>query len=130
MIGVCSQFIDDTQAIWDSFDVVMPVAQSNLMRATRINPITATTALEFALSDPSVRSITPWTKAKGKGAGATNRMMVLPAGAGMVLGGIVTREWTPIAPQLVNLAYKINAVASCGGVVCRYPIACRYADGL
>jgi hypothetical protein len=129
VIGVCSQVIDDTQSIWDSFDVVMPVAQYNLMRATRLNPLTTTTALEFALSDPSVRSVTPWTKCKGKGAGGTNRMMVLPSGDGMVLGGIVPREWTPGQAQLINLAYKVNAYASCGGVVSRYPIACRYADG-
>lgn len=129
VIGLCSTIIDDTQTIWDSFDVVMPVAQYNLMKATRLNPLTDKTALDFALSDSSVRSITPWTKCKGKGAGATNRMMALPAGDGLVLGGIVPREWTPGQPQLHNLAYKINCYASCGGVVCRYPIACRYADG-
>lgn len=129
VIGLCSQMVDDTKSIWNSFDVVMPIAQYNYAANTRLNPLTETTALAWILKNGFVRSVTPWYKCKGAGAAGADRMMALPAGDGMVLGGIVPQEWSPQAPQLVNLAYKVNCIASCGGVVCRYPIACRYADG-
>lgn len=129
VIGLCSTMVDDTKSIWEAFDVTMPIAQYNYAANTRLNPLTETTALEWILKSGFVRSVTPWFKCKGQGAAGADRIMALPAGDGMVLGGIVPEEWSPQQPQLRNMAYVVNCIASCGGCVCRYPIACRYADG-
>lgn len=130
VIGMCSDRVSATKGIWQSFDVFMPIDQFNLMQATRLNPLTDRTSYEFAAANKFVRSITPWYKCAGAGASSADRMMILPAGDSEVLAGIVPQEWTPSMPQLRNQRYVINASASCGGVICRYPLAVRYADGL
>lgn len=130
VIGLCAARVSATKGIWTSFDVFMPIDQFNLMTATRLNPITEKTAYDFAAANRFVRSITPWYKCAGAGAAGADRMMALPAGDAEVLGGIVPMEWSPQAAQLRGMKYVINAVASCGGVICRYPVAVQYADGL
>jgi hypothetical protein len=130
IIGLCAARVTATKGVWTEFDVVVPIDQYNYASATRLNPITTATALDFALSSKFVRSVTPWFKAAGAGGSGADRMMALPAGDAMVLGGIVPMEWSPQGAQLRNMKYVINAIASCGGVVCRYPVALQYADGL
>lgn len=129
VIGICSKVVEDTKGIWSSLNVVLPIPQYNYLASTRLNAINETTALEFALKSGFVASIKPWYECTTAGAASASRMAVFPSDE-MVLGGIVPVEWTPQAPQQRNLAFVVNCLASCGGVVCRYPIAMRYADGL
>lgn len=129
VIGMCSKIVEDTKGIWSSLNVVLPIPQYNYLASTRLNAINDTTALEFCLKSGFVAGIKPWYMCTGAGSGAVDRMAAFPSDP-MVVGGIVPMEWTPQAPVIKNLAYIVNCVASCGGVVCRFPVACRYADGL
>lgn len=129
LIGMASQIVDTTNGIWSKLNIVMPIAQYNYAASTRLNAINDTTALEFALKSGFIGSIKPWYQCKTAGAGAVTRMACFPSDP-MVLGGIVPSEWTPQPPQQKNLAFVVPCVASCGGVVCRYPVAMLYADGL
>jgi hypothetical protein len=129
LIGLASKIVEDTKGVWGQVNIVLPIAQYNYAASTTLNAINNTTALEFAQKSGYIASIRPWYMCSGAGASAADRMAAFPSDP-IVLGGIVPQEWTPTAPQQKNLAFVINAVASCGGVVCRYPIACRYADGL
>lgn len=129
LIGFASKIVEDTKGIWSSLNIVLPIAQYNYAASTPVNSINPTTALQAALAAGFIASIRPWYMCSGVGAGATDRMAAFPSDAA-VLGGIVPQEWTPLAPQQKNLAFTVPCVASCGGVVCRYPIAMRYADGL
>lgn len=129
VIGLCSKIVEDTKGIWSSLNVVLPIPQYNYAASTRLNAINDTTALEFILKSGFVASVKPWYRCTGAGAASVDRMAAFPTDP-MVLGGIVPMEWTPQAPVQKNLAYVVNCLASCGGVVCRYPIALRYADGL
>lgn len=130
IIGLCSARVSATKGLWSQFDVVLPIDQYNYAASTRLNAINDTTALEFALKSSFVRSVRPWFQCTGAGAAGADRMMAFPGGDPLVLGGIVPMEWSPQGPQLRNMKYVINTIASCGGVVCRYPVACQYADGL
>lgn len=129
VIGAVSKVVSDTKGIWSRLSVVMPIDQYNYAAATRLNAINDTTALDFILKNANVASVRPWYACTGAGSGAVDRMALFPSDP-MVMGGIVPQEWTPQAPQQRNLVYVINCLASCGGVVCRYPIAVRYMDGI
>src|SRR4029077_11736809 len=129
LIGMAADRVDATNGIWGQFNIVLPIAQYNYAASTRLNAINDTTALEFAMKSGFIASIRPWYQCKTAGAGATTRMACFPSDP-MVLGGIVPLEWTPQPPQQRNQAFIVNCLASCGGVVCRYPVAVRYADGL
>jgi hypothetical protein len=129
LIGIASKIVEDTKGIWSQVNIVLPIAQYNYAASTTLNAINNTTALEFALKSGFISSIRPWYMCAGAGAAGADRLAAFPSDP-IVLGGIVPQEWTPMPPQQKNLAYIVNAVASVGGVVCRYPIACRYGDGL
>lgn len=129
IIGMCSALVESSKGVWNSFRVVLPIEQYNYAAATRLNAINDTTALEFALKSAHVESITPWFRCKTAGGSSATRMAAFPGDAD-VLGGIVPMEWSPQPVQLRNLKYVVNTIASCGGVVCRYPVAMSYADGL
>lgn len=128
LIGMASKLVEDTKGTWSQFRIVLPIEQYNVANATRLNAINDTTALQYALKSAFIESITPWYMCSTAGAGSTSRIMAF-AGDSQVLGAIVPQEWTPMAPQLRNMKYVVNTTMSCGGVVCRYPVACRYADG-
>ena len=129
LIGIASKIVETTKGIWSKLRIVLPIPQYNYAASTRLNAINDTTALEFALKSSFIESVQPWFRCTGAGAGATDRMAAFP-GDPLVLGGIVPMEWSPQAPQLRNLKYVINTIASCGGVVNRYSVAMLYADGL
>lgn len=129
LIGLASQIVSDTDGIWSRFRIALPIDQYNLAAAARINDVNNTTALQFALANGFIESIVPWYQCKSAGAGGTNRALCLPPDP-IVLGGIVPMEWTPQPPQQRNLAFVVNCMGSCGGVVCRYPVAMRYMDGI
>lgn len=129
IIGMASKIVELTKGVWSRVRLVLPIDKYNYAASTRLNAINDTTALEFALKSSFVESVTPWFRCTGAGAGATNRMAAFP-GDPLVLGGIVPMEWSPQAPQLRNLKYVINTIATCGGVVNRYPVSCLYGDGL
>ncbi len=129
IIGACSALVAATKGAWSQFRVVLPIAQYNYAASTRLNAINDTTALEFALKSSFVESIEPWYRCTAAGGSSADRMAVFPSDP-LVLGGIVPMEWSPQAPQLRNLKYVVNTIASCGGVVCRFPLAMRYADGI
>ncbi len=129
VIGLASKIVSDTKGIWSRLNVVLPIDQYNYMAATRLNAINDTTALEFVLKNANVASVRPWYACATAGGSSASRLAMFPSDP-MVLGGIVPMEWTPQAPQQRNLSWVINCLASCGGVVCRYPIAMRYMDAI
>jgi hypothetical protein len=129
LIGIAAGLVDSTNGIWGQFNIVLPIAQYNYAASTRLNAINDTTALDFALKSGFISSIRPWYQCKTAGGSGATRMACFPSDP-MVIGGIVPQEWTPQPPQQHNQAFVVNCLASCGGVVCRYPVAVKYADGL
>jgi hypothetical protein len=112
------------------FDVVLPIGAHCDIAQRRMGDGSDTTVLQFVLRNlPHVNAITDWFRCDGAGQGSTDRMVVYPKNP-TVLAGIVPEEYTPLAPQDRGLSVVVNATASCGGVVCRYPVAVAYGDGL
>lgn len=130
LMGIVSNLVDATKGLWARFKIVLPIKQYNYAAQKRLGSNSDTTALRFALDNsPFIESIEPWYRCSGAGAGATDRMVAYPLDP-MVLAGIVPMEYTPMPVQQENLEYIINAIATCAGVVARYPVAISYGDGI
>ncbi len=128
ILGMAAQVVDDSNGIFTQVNIVMPISQYNVANETQINALATTTAMETILKSELIASVRPWYQCKGAGAGGVDRIAAFPSDP-QVLGGIVSLEWTPQAPQQKGFSFVINAMASCGGVVCRYPLGLRYMDG-
>jgi hypothetical protein len=116
--------------MFQKFTVIVPETQYTLIATKRMGDGSGQTVLKFILeSNPWIGSIEPWYRATGAGSGATDRMVVYPK-TPMVLAGIVPMEYTTLPPEQRNLEYVVNAIATVGGVVARYPVAIAYGDGI
>lgn len=128
ILGAAAKVVDDSNGIFSQVNVVMPINQYNVASETQVNALNSTSALEIIKKSELILSVRPWYQCKGAGASATDRIAFFPTDP-QVLGGIVPSEWTPQAAQQKGFAFVIAAIASCGGVVCRYPLGLRYMDG-
>lgn len=129
ILGAAAKVVGDSNGIFTSVNVVMPIDQYNTISETQINALNVTTALDVIQKSPLITSVKAWYQCKGAGVGGTtDRIAFFPTDP-QVLGGLVPQEWTPQAAQQKGFAFVINAIASCGGVVCRYPLGVRYMDG-
>lgn len=89
-----------------------------------------TTILQFALSNnPWLESIEPWYHNDDAGAGGVGRLMAYARNP-LCLGGVVPQEFRALNPQERNTEIVVPVMGSCGGVVCRYPVAVRYMDDI
>jgi hypothetical protein len=110
--------------------LLIPVQQHVKIATTRIGDGSDKTILRFILeNNPWLESIEPWRYCSTAGSGGVARAVLYPRSE-MVVAGLVPMEFQTLPPQQRNLEYVIDCVASCGGVVVRYPIAIRYMDGI
>ena len=133
LLGFAAALVDSTKQRFNNFTIVMPVEQYTLASLTPMNLGSDTTVLEFVLKTGRnagfIKEIIPWYKCDGAGGGGDDRMVAY-AKQEHVIASILPFDFTPQAPQLRNFAWVVNNIAACGGVVCRYPIAVSYCDGI
>jgi len=116
--------------VFSRFVVVLPVSQYTDIAQRRMGDGSDKTILRFILDNsPFIEAIEPWHQCSGAGAASADRMVVYPRNQ-LVLAGLVPMEYTTLPPEQRNLEYVVNALATVGGVVCRYPVAVAYGDGL
>lgn len=114
---------------FQKFVLLVPTDAYARIATTPRSTTSDTTILQFALANnPWIESIEPWYQCDDAGAGGSiGRMVAYPRNP-LALGALVPQEWRALAPQERNTAIVIPTMASCGGVVCRYPAAVRYMD--
>lgn len=116
--------------VFSRFTVLVPDLQYGQIAQTRMGDGSDTTVLKFVLAtSPYIEDIQPWHHCDAAGSGSADRMVVYPKNP-LVLAGIVPMEFTSQPPEQRNLEYVVNCLATCGGVVARYPLAVAYGDGL
>lgn len=131
LIGIVSKLNETTKGLWSKFKIVLPLEQYNYAAQIRMSTLGDQTALDFVLKVcPFIQDITPWVKCDLAGAGgSTDRMAAYPYDE-MVLGALVPSEFEILPAQERNLAFVVNCKATVGGVICRYPVAVAYCDGI
>lgn len=118
-------------APFEKFQLVVPDLQFVQIATTRLGDGSDTTILQFLLkSNPFLSGIDSWSRCTLAGSGgAIDRAVLYPKDA-LCLGSIVAEDYTIVPPEQRNLSYINNGYARAGGVVCRYPVAMAYGDGL
>lgn len=116
--------------VFQKFTIIIPIDSYAKIMSMQMSAGSDTTVLQYVKrNSPWIDDIIPWHYATGAGAGGTNRMVAYPKNP-MVVAGVVPMEFTTMPAEQRNLEYVVNALATCGGVVVRYPVAVVYADGL
>lgn len=133
--GMLTKIIDAMKAsggpMFQRFRICLPVKQYGQIAQRRMGDGSDTTILKFLLANsPYIESINAWHRCTNAGSGgAQDRMIAFPPSE-EVVGALVPLEFQTTAPQQENLAFKVIGRVKTGGVICRYPVAVGYADGL
>lgn len=115
---------------FQKFVLLVPTDAYARIATTPRSSTSDTTILSFALeNNPWLESIEPWYMCDTAGAGGVGRLVAYPRNP-LALGGLVPQEFRPLNPQERNTEIVVPVTASCGGVVCRYPVAVAYMDDI
>ncbi len=116
--------------MFNDLTVLVPDAQHAQIATTRMGDGSDSTILRHVLTtSPWIKAIEPWHLCATAGAGSTARMVCYPR-TELVVGAVLPIPYASQPPQQRNLNFVINAIARCGGIVPRYPIAIAYGDGI
>lgn len=115
---------------FQKFVLLVPTDAYARIATTPRSATSDTTILQFALeNNPWLESIEPWFQCDDASAGGVGRLVAYPRNP-LCIGGIVPQEFRALAPQERNTEIIVPVTSSCGGVVCRYPVAVRYMDAV
>jgi len=115
---------------FEKWSIVLPIDRYAQIAQQRMGDGSDKTILKYVLeSSPWIESITDWSKCTGAGAASADRSVTYVRDPSVV-AAVVPMEYRTLPPEQRNLRYIVNAVASTGGVVCRYPLAVVYTDGI
>lgn len=127
--GMASARVTATKHAWSVFDIVLPSDMFEYASSVRIGD-NLTTALDWALKSPHIRRIVPWdrgTASLSNNVLTYDTIMCYPFDP-MVLASLIPLEFTQLPVQTQGLMFSVPCVASCGGVVSRYPVAISKAQ--
>jgi hypothetical protein len=125
--SIVNTVVNTTNGVEAINTIVMPQNQRTLIQNLRIAPNLETTVEEFFLKNHPDITIVTWAKAKGQGAGATDRIVGYFRDPEYIELNI-PQEWEEEPPQPKNLATIVPATSRFGGVALTYPLSMVYAD--
>lgn len=132
--------INNTNQVEFATVLLMPTDKYNLAANTRVSIASDTTVLEqFLRTSQWIKTVIPWSRLAGIGAGAT-----LNTSTGQLAGGLdrmisyrpdadtitleITEEYNTLPPEVRNYSFVVNALMGIGGVICEFPLSVTYAD--
>lgn len=115
--------------MFNKFRIVVP--DSNYLRLLRkMSDQDQRSILAYLMENPYIESIRGWHHCHAAGANGTDDRIAIFPPRREVVAGIVPMEFTPQEVEKRNLEYVVDCVATCGGVVTRYPMAVGYMDAI
>ena len=129
LCGIVSQVITNTLDTEHPTLILLPIAHLEVIKNLRMADGTDTTVLNYFLDNhPGVR-VESWDRCRTAGSGGGTRMVAYDPTIQNVRG-LMAVEFEQQAPQLVNMAYKVNCHMRTGGVISPYPKTVCYGDGI
>lgn len=127
---IVSDMVALTKGVEAPTDLVLPIAQYNLINDTARSSTSDTTILEFFLKNNQyVKRVRSWYKLTGAGAGSTDVMLAYRNDP-EVLETVIPQEFEMFPPQANNMAFKVPCHSRFGGVRIRYPLAVSIRRGI
>lgn len=109
--------------------IVLPIANYAAIRDTRVSVYQEMSILNSFLGKHPGVTVMSWSRCLTAGAGSGTRAMAFERNIRNVRG-LIPVAFEMQAPQLVNMAYKVNCHMRTGGVVSPYPKSIIYMDNL
>lgn len=110
------------------FVILLPTTRYAYIATTPRSSNSDMTILQYVLqNNPWIESIEEWWQCDTADGGTNPRAVIFPRDP-MCGGAVVPKEFSTLAPQEEGLMIVVPATATCGGYVCRYPVAVRYMD--
>lgn len=120
----------DEVPVFARFTLLISSANYAYIASTPRSPNSDTSILKWAIANnPWIESIEEWYQCDAAGGSTSPRMVCYPRDP-LCVAALVPQEFTSLPPQEEGLGFVIPATGSCGGVVCRYPVAMQYMDHL
>lgn len=130
MNSIVTDMVELTLGVEAPTDLILPIAQYNLIANTPRSATTDTTILEFFLrNNQYIRNVDSWYKLKGAGAGDTDVMLAYRRDP-EVLQIVIPQEFEMFPAQPKNMAFNIPCHARFGGMRIRYPLAVSIRTGI
>lgn len=116
---------------FQKFTILVPTDAYAAVATTPFNDFSDVTILQFLLkNNPWVEAIEPWMHCDVSPDDPTKGRLVAYPRTPLCLGGVVPNPYSALAPQERNQDIVVPVSGSCGGVICRYPVAMLYMDGV
>jgi len=122
-----------TDQAFQRFTLVMPQAMFDLASQLKVSDLGTTTVLQYCKQvSPYIEDVQPWFRCEAgqttPAIDSTHDMLCAFPKDMRVVSALVPREMQFLEPEKRNYEYIVNAHASVGGVVCRYPKAITYCS--
>lgn len=122
--------LKENPALGGKLTVVIPAPEYAYLSSTPMGDNADKTALKYLLDNNQfIESIQPWHSLTGAGNAGANRMICYRKDP-MVLGAVISMDFSPQPVQQRGLIFERQYIAACGGTVIRYPVAMAYGDGI
>jgi hypothetical protein len=127
---IVSDMVVLTKGVEAPTDLVLPIAQYELINNTARSSTSDTTILEFFLrNNQHIQRVHSWYKLAGAGAGTTDVMLAYRNDP-EVMETVIPQEFEMFPAQPKNMAFNIPCHARFGGVRIRYPLAVSLRIGI
>lgn len=127
---IVTDMVDLTKGVEAPTDLVLPIAQYELINNRARSATSDTTILQFFLqNNQHIQRVHSWYKLKGAGA-ATTDVMIAYRNDPEVLQTVIPQEFEMFPAQPKNMAFNIPCHARFGGVRIRYPLAVSIRRGI
>lgn len=128
--GIVSAVIDSTNGIEIPDTLILPLAQWQLIKDTRMTGNTDKSILRYFLDTNELITRVEWlTELKAAGAGGTDRYMVYPRDPDHLTLEI-SLPFTTLPPEQQGYGFKILTETKTAGVIVYFPLSIAYGDGI
>ena len=130
MNDIVTDMVELTKGVEAPTNLVLPIAQYELINNTPRSSTSDTTILEFFLrNNQHIRNVDSWYKLKGAGTGDTDVMIAYRRDP-EVMEIVIPQEFEMFPAQPKNMAFNIPCHARFGGMRIRYPLAVSIRRGI
>lgn len=129
MAGICDAVETASKENFAANMLLLPLSSWQYVNKTRMGDGSNDTILEhFRRIRPEVQ-VDKWSALETAGSGSVKRMCAYQRDPEVVLL-IIPQEFEQFPPQAEDMHFHVPCHARCGGVVCMYPLAIAYGDGI
>lgn len=130
VMGLASAIVSDSREAVKRVVIAMPLAKKEFLERTPFQTGSDKTIMQYIRGNAeNIEDIVSLEHCTDYGGAGSHRMVGFERNRRTV-AAIVNREFTPKPPQAKNYRWQVIASMKCGGVVCRYKVGVKVADGL